>query len=79
MTSGVTYGPAFLLVTPILIHHVGLEDLSVAFGVIMLSCGIGYIIAPPLGGQAEWCSLSLHGHSNCQSLFDLKISSRNDC
>lgn len=47
---GVTYGPTFLLVTPILIRHVGLEDLSVAFGGVMLCCGIGYVIAPPLGG-----------------------------
>ncbi|XP_076455244.1 monocarboxylate transporter 14-like [Babylonia areolata] len=47
---GVTYGPTFLLVTPILIHYIGLEDLSVAFGVLMLCCGFGYITAPPLGG-----------------------------
>ncbi|KAK7094957.1 monocarboxylate transporter 14-like [Littorina saxatilis] len=48
---GLTYGPTFLLVTPILIHHVGLDDLSVAFGVIMLCCGLGYVIAPPIGGM----------------------------
>ncbi|KAL8608149.1 hypothetical protein ACOMHN_016604 [Nucella lapillus] len=45
-----TYGPTFLLVTPILIHYIGLEDLSVAFGVMMLCCGLGYMASPPLGG-----------------------------
>lgn len=47
---GITYGPTFLLVSPILIRYLGLEDLSVAFGVIMMCCGLAFVIAPPVGG-----------------------------
>ncbi|XP_025112326.1 monocarboxylate transporter 3-like isoform X2 [Pomacea canaliculata] len=47
---GLTYGPVFLLVTPMLISQVGMDNLPVAFGTLMLCCGVGYIIAPPIGG-----------------------------
>lgn len=50
-SAGLTYGPVFLLVTPMLISQVGMDNLPVAFGTLMLCCGVGYIIAPPIGGR----------------------------
>lgn len=47
---GITYGPMFLLVTPILIKYLGQEELSVAFGIIMMCCGFAFIITPSVGG-----------------------------
>ncbi|XP_076436688.1 monocarboxylate transporter 12-B-like isoform X2 [Babylonia areolata] len=47
---GLTYGPSFSLLAPILIRHVGLRDLSVAFGVVMLTSGLGSVLAPPIAG-----------------------------
>ena len=50
-TTGMTYAPSYVLLTPVIIHYVGLEDLSVTFGATMMSGGIGLLVAPPLGGQ----------------------------
>ncbi|XP_076436536.1 monocarboxylate transporter 13-like [Babylonia areolata] len=47
---GLTYGPSFSLLASILIRHVGLRDLSVAFGVVMLTSGLGSVLAPPIAG-----------------------------
>ncbi|XP_076436335.1 uncharacterized protein LOC143275895 isoform X2 [Babylonia areolata] len=47
---GLTYGPSFLLLSPIIIRYVGLADLSIAFGLAMLFTGASFLGAPTIAG-----------------------------
>lgn len=45
------YGSCFnVLLTPITVELVGLTFLTTAFGVLMVLCGTGYLLGPPLAG-----------------------------
>jgi len=51
------YGSCFnVLLTPITIEIVGLSFLTTAFGAEMVLCGLGYLLGPPLAGNAKSCT-----------------------
>ena len=52
MLFGVYYGSVYSLLTSLTISVVGLQRLAFAFGVEMISAGLGYLVAPPLAGRA---------------------------
>ena len=50
MMFGIYYGSVYSLLTSLTISIVGLHRLAFAFGVEMISAGLGYLLAPPLAG-----------------------------
>lgn len=41
----------YVLIASLIIDMVGVEFLSSGFGLLMVCCGIGYLIGPPVGGK----------------------------
>ncbi|XP_070172997.1 monocarboxylate transporter 9-like [Littorina saxatilis] len=47
---GLYFGGSYSLLTEITIHCTGVDTLSLAFGMEMISAGLGFLIAPPIAG-----------------------------
>ena len=67
MLFGVYYGSVYSLLTSLTISVVGLHRLAFAFGVEMISAGLGYLVAPPLAGGA--CTVFTHTPLHCTHPF----------
>ncbi|XP_076471020.1 monocarboxylate transporter 12-like isoform X2 [Babylonia areolata] len=50
IVSCLAYGPSMFLVGPLLVQHMGPKNLPMAFGIVMLCCGVGSIAGPPIAG-----------------------------
>ncbi|KAK7090707.1 monocarboxylate transporter 9-like [Littorina saxatilis] len=58
---GIYCGGSYSLLTEITIHCTGVDTLSLAFGMEMISAGLGFLVAPPIAG---WLVVLTNSYSN---------------
>ena len=53
LAVGFYAGSSYSLLTEITIHCTGVDALGFAFGMEMISAGLGFLVAPPIAGESE--------------------------